>query len=332
VCGGCLLQHLGPQTYAAFKRDLVVAALVHGGVDTTVAALVDARGNGRRRATLHATQRMAGYMRARSHDLLGIATCPILVPALRELAPITARSIGALTGPCDVLVTSTATGIDAAVRSEKKLPVEKLAPVARRLNLARLSVNGEVIYQAQPPVVVIGEAEVELPPLSFLQATEAAEETLARLVLSALGKAGSVLDLFSGIGPIALRVAATARVAAFDADRPAIAALQKAVRHTRGLKPVTATVRDLFRDPLAPAELASFDAVVIDPPRAGAEAQAREIARSSVPTVVAVSCDPRTFTRDASLLVAGGYRLLEVVPVDQFAWSPHVELVGIFRR
>jgi 23S rRNA (uracil1939-C5)-methyltransferase len=141
-----------------------------------------------------------------------------------------------------------------------------------------------------------------------------------------------VLDLFCGVGPFSLRIAETARVAAFDADRAAIAALQKAIRHTRGLKPVTAAVRDLVRNPLAPAELDSHDAIVIDPPRAGAEAQAREIAESGVKTVVAVSCDPRTFARDASLLIAGGYRLIEVTPVDQFAWSSHVELVGVFRR
>ena len=127
-------------------------------------------------------------------------------------------------------------------------------------------------------------------------------------------------------------MAKTARVTAFDSDRPAIAALQKAVRHTQGLRPVTAMVRDLFRDPLAPIELEPHDAIVFDPPRAGAEAQAREIARSTVKTVVAVSCEPRSFARDAAILLAGGYHLLEVTPVDQFAWSPHVELVGVFRR
>jgi 23S rRNA (uracil1939-C5)-methyltransferase len=332
VCGGCLLQHVGPDTYAAFKRDLVVDALTHGGIETTVSPLVDARGNGRRRATLHANEHIAGYMRARSHELLGIATCPILVPALKEMAPITARAIGALIGPCDVLVTATATGIDAAVRSDKKLKPEKLVPVAQRLKLARLSFNGETLYQSRPPVIIMGDAHVEIPPQSFLQATEAAEQALAELVLAGVGKAKSVVDLFSGVGPFALRLARTARVAAFDADRPAIFALQKAVRYTQGLKPVTAAVRDLFRDPLAPVELEPHDALVFDPPRAGAEAQAREIARSRVKTVVAVSCDPRTFARDAAILIAGGYRLLEVTPVDQFAWSPHVELVGVFRR
>lgn len=332
TCGGCGLQHVGPATYAAFKSGLVVDALAHGGIEAVVDELIDARGNGRRRATLHADSTKAGYMRARSHELLGIATCPILVPALREAAPITARAIGAVIGPCDVLITQTATGIDAAVKTEKSFKAEKLTPVAQRLKLARLSLNGETLFQSRPPVVQMGKAGVELPPQSFLQATAEAEEALSRLVLEGVGAAKSVADLFSGVGPFALRMAERARVAAFDSDRAAILALSKAVRFTQGLKPVAATPRDLFRDPLAPIELDGFDAIVFDPPRAGAEAQSREIARSKVKRVVAVSCDPRTFARDASLLIEGGYRLERVTPVDQFAWSPHVEVVGVFRR
>jgi 23S rRNA (uracil1939-C5)-methyltransferase len=332
TCGGCALQHAGPDTYTAFKRGLVVDALAHGGIIADVDELVDARGQGRRRATLHADATKAGYMRARSHELLGIATCPILVPALRETAPITARAVGAVIGPCDVLITLSATGIDAAVKTAKSFKAEKLVPVAQRLKLARLSLNGEVIFQSRPPVIQMGKAAVELPPQGFLQATAEAEEALARLVLEGVGTSKSVADLFSGVGPFALRLAESARVAAFDSDRAVIAALSKAVRFTQGLKPLAATPRDLFRDPLAPVELDGHDAVVFDPPRAGAEAQSREIARSKVKRVVAVSCDPRTFARDASILIAGGYRLERVTPVDQFAWSPHVEVVGVFRR
>jgi 23S rRNA (uracil1939-C5)-methyltransferase len=332
TCGGCLLQHVGPDTYADFKRDLVVSALQHAGIEVEVAPLIDARGNGRRRATLHATTTAAGYMRARSHDLLNIATCPILVPALREMAPIVGRNIGAMIGDCDVLITATATGLDVAARTDKRLKPEKLVPVAQRLKLARLALNGEMIYQARPPTVLMGKAHVELPVGSFLQATEAAEQVLSRLVLDGIGKAKAVADLFSGCGPFSLRIAETAKVGAYDSDKPAIAALQRAVRFTQGLKPVTTATRDLFRDPLAPVELEPFDAVVFDPPRAGAEAQSRELALSRIKTVVAVSCDPRTFARDASILIAGGYRLESVTPVDQFAWSPHVEVVGVFRR
>lgn len=332
TCGGCALQHMGPAAYSEFKRNLVVSALRHANVETTVSPLLDARGAGRRRATLHASKDTAGYMRARSHDLLDIEACSILVPALREAAPRIARAIGAQIGDCDVLFTSTATGIDVAIRTERKLKPDKLVPLAQRLKLARLALNGEMIFQIVVPTVPVGRATVELPVASFLQATAAAEAALTELVLDGIGRAKAVADLFCGIGPFALRLAEQARVAAFDSDKPTIMALLKATRFTQGLKPIAATARDLFRDPLAPIELEPFDAVVFDPPRAGAEAQSKELARSKVKTVVAVSCDPRTFARDASILVAGGYRLETVTPVDQFAWSPHVEVVGVFRR
>lgn len=332
TCGGCTLQHAGPAAYAAFKRGLLESALSHAGIDVPVGELVDARGNGRRRATLHTSAAGAGYMRARSHALLDIDACPILVPALQNAAPGIARALHAAVGDSDIGFTATLTGLDVSVRNQRKLTPRKLVPMAQSLKLARLSLNGELVLQSQPPSVRMGKALVELPSGSFLQATEAAEEALAGLVLAALKGAKSVADLFCGAGPFALRIAEQARVFAADSDKPAILALQQAVRYTQGLKPVTAIARDLFRDPLAPVELASYDAIVFDPPRAGAEAQAKEIARSKVKTVVGVSCEPRTFARDAAILLAGGYRLESVVPVDQFAFSTHVEVVGVFRR
>ena len=189
-----------------------------------------------------------------------------------------------------------------------------------------------MVIESRPPTVKMGKAMVEIPMASFLQATAMAEAELSKLVLEGVGKAKSVADLFCGMGPFALRLAEQAKVFAVDSDRLAIAALQKAVRFTQGLKPVTAQFRDLFREPLVPVELKDYDAVVFDPPRSGAEAQARELAKSKVKIVVGVSCDPRTFARDAAILVAGGYRLEKVTPVDQFAWSMHVEMVGVFRR
>jgi 23S rRNA (uracil1939-C5)-methyltransferase len=332
TCGGCSLQHLSRETYAAFKRGLVVSALEFAGVAATVDPLLDATMPGRRRATLHVRKTGAGYMRAKSHDVLDIETCPILVPVLSKHAPRIARALHPLAGDADVSFTVTDTGLDLSVRSERKLRAAPLAEFAQAQKLARLTFNGDSIYMARPPVVRMGKSSVELPPGSFLQATEAAEATLARLVLDSVGKAKAVADLFSGVGPFALRLAETARVYAADSDKPGIAALVKAVNHTQGLKPVEAKPRDLFRDPLAPIELNAFDAVVFDPPRAGAEQQAKELARSKVKTVVAVSCEPKTFARDAAILIAGGYKLERVVPVDQFAYSTHVELVGVFRR
>jgi 23S rRNA (uracil1939-C5)-methyltransferase len=240
--------------------------------------------------------------------------------------------IAATVGDCDVAYTATDTGLDVAVKTERKFKAERLTLLAQRSGLARMSLNGEIVLETRPPAIRMGKALVEIPVGSFLQATAMAEAELAKLVLEGVGKAKSVADLFCGMGPFTLRLAETAKVFAADADRPAIAALQKAVRHTQGLKPVTAQSRDLFRDPLAPVELKPYDAVVFDPPRAGAEAQSRELARSAVKTVVAVSCEPRTFARDAAILVAGGYRLEKVTPVDQFAWSMHVEIIGVFRK
>jgi 23S rRNA (uracil1939-C5)-methyltransferase len=331
-CGGCALQHMSPVTYAAFKRELVVTALAHAEVETVVEPLIDATLPGRRRATLHVRKATAGYMRAKSHDVLDIEVCPILVPGLSRNAPRIARALHALAGDGDASFTATDTGLDMSVKSERKLKPVQLGEFARTHKLARLTFNGDPVFMAHPPAVKMGRSLVEIPPASFLQATEAAEATLARLVVEGVGKAKMVADLFCGVGPFALRLAETSRVYAADSDRQALAALTKAFNHTQGLKPVETRVRDLFRDPLAPIELEPIDAVVFDPPRAGAEAQCRELARSKVKTVVAVSCEPKTFARDAAILIGAGFRLDRVTPVDQFAYSTHVEVVGVFRR
>ena len=182
------------------------------------------------------------------------------------------------------------------------------------------------------PVVSIGKALVRVPPGSFLQATKAGEEALANLVLASLGRSKSVADLFCGVGPFALRIAERAKVTAIDSDKPAITSLAQAARLTTGLRPLKAEVRDLMREPLVASELKEFDTVVFDPPRAGAEAQARQLAKSTVKTIVAVSCDPATFARDAEILVGGGYKQKSLTAVDQFKWTSHVEIVGTFGR
>ena len=191
--------------------------------------------------------------------------------------------------------------------------------------------HGELIVQRAAPTVTIGRATVTLPPGAFLQATAAGEAALARLVLAHVGDARSVADLFCGVGPFALRLAERAKVTAADVDEAAVAALRAGARAPR-LKPVTPTRRDLFRRPLLAHELAGLDAVVFDPPRQGAEAQARALAAAAVPLVVAVSCNAATFARDAKILLAGGFRLAAVTPVDQFRYSAHVEIVARFMR
>jgi len=337
-CGGCLLQHWRDETYRTWKRNLVVAALAGRGIETTVDTLVDAHGVGRRRVSLHVRRRgtdvTAGYMEFRSHRLHDIDICPILVRPLAGACDL-ARRIGAALGDCDVAVTASDAGLDVAVKVARQAAdafAASLAPLATEFHLARLTINGEPLVTWRKPTISMGRAEVALPPVSFLQATAAGEEKLAQLVMEGVGKAKMVADLFCGLGPFALRLAERSQVTGFDSDRPAVASLAAAAKATVGMKPLTAVVRDLFREPLVPGELAAFDAVVFDPPRAGAEAQARQLAKSKVAAIVAVSCDPMTLARDAEILVKGGYDLARVTPVDQFKYSHHVETVAVFRR
>lgn len=330
-CGGCQLQHLDKASYQKWKRQLLVTALNRVGLDPEIASVVDASGDGRRRATLHGRRTGAGFNKLRSHDIEPIDHCPVLVPALGNASKITNACFAAL-GDCDVAFTATDTGLDVAVRSKKHTSHSVLTKIAAKYKLARLTLNGETVIMHRPPEIKIGSATVRLPTLSFLQATKAAENLMAEHVVAAAKGAKRVADLFCGVGPFALHLAANAKTFAVDSDKNAIAACEAALRGTPGLKIIGTETRDLFRDPLVSKELKLFDTVVFDPPRAGAEAQAEELSLSKVKTVIAVSCDPTSFARDAAILVAGGYRLEAVIPIDQFIWSAHLETIAVFRR
>jgi 23S rRNA (uracil1939-C5)-methyltransferase len=332
ACGGCQLQHMDRPSYAAFKIGLVETPLRLAGIDAKVERFIDVAGEGRRRATLHARREGASYMRLRSHQVHDIDACPILVPALARRAPELTRAVLAAVGEADVSLTATLTGLDVAVRTEiKQARADRLAPLVGRFKLARLALNGELVLQTQPPLVEMGRARVEVPIGSFLQATASAEQALADYVVDAVGGAKSVADLFCGTGPFALRVAETRPVFAADSHRAAIAALDKAARHTKRLREITARPRDLFRDPLTQFEL-PYEVVVLDPPRAGAQAQVGELVKSKVQRIVMVACDPRTFARDAARLVQAGFRMERLVAMDQFAQSAHVEIAATFSR
>lgn len=331
ACGGCQLQHMNKASYAAFKTALVETPLQFAGIDIKVSRFIDAAGNGRRRATLHARKEGAGYMRLRSHQVHDIDACPILVPGLAR-APEIARAVMQAVGESDVSFTATLSGLDVSIRTEKKQArQDRVGPLVGRFKLARLTLNGEMVLQAQPPIVQMGKAQVEITYNSFLQATETAENVLSDYVVNAVGKAKTVADLFCGLGPFALRLAEQRPVSAFDSDKAGIAALDKAWRYTKGIREVTARARDLFRDPLTQFEL-PFEAVVLDPPRAGAEAQVRELAKSKIKTVVMVACDARNFARDAAILIGGGYTMSDLIAVDQFTQSTHIEIAATFRR
>jgi 23S rRNA (uracil1939-C5)-methyltransferase len=342
-CGGCAIQHWQPEAYRAWKRRIVVDTLAHAGIDCAVDGLVDAHGAGRRRITAHARRGSDGELRvgfaaANSHTIVAIEDCPILDPALHgalDAARALAEIVKPAGKPLDIQVTAVNNGLDIDMRGSGPLPtamIASLSEVAERHRLARLTRHRELVLMRTPPMIAIGTAQVVLPPGSFLQATAAGEDALATLVATHCRRAKHIADLFCGVGPFALRLAAKTRISAFDSDTGAVTALQKAATSTSGLKPVKAEARDLFRRPLMPQELRDYEAVVFDPPRQGAEAQVRQLAVSKIPVVVAVSCNIATFARDARILIDGGYRIEGVTPVDQFRHTPHVELVARFSK
>lgn len=343
VCGGCALQHWQSAPYRAWKRGIVVEALRQAGLDAPVGELIDAHGDGRRRAVFHARRGAhdvleVGFSAARAHRVISIDRCPVLASGLDgalAAAWAIAEALAPAKKPLDIAVTATDAGLDIDVRGSGALQaplIAALARIAAEHNLSRLTRHGELIAQARTPMLRIGAATVTLPPASFLQATAEGEAVLTRLVLAACAGAKYVGDLFCGVGPFALRLAAHTRVLALDDDEAAVAALKRAASTAAGLKPIETAVRDLFKDPLAGAELKKLDAVVFDPPRQGALAQAQALAASRVRRVVAVSCSAATFARDAAELVRGGYRLIDVTPVDQFRYSEHVEIVAMLEK
>ncbi|MCC5978662.1 MAG: class I SAM-dependent RNA methyltransferase [Salinarimonas sp.] len=385
-CGGCVAQHIGSGLYAAWKRGLLEHALGRAGLETTIAQLVPAAGEGRRRLTFHAVRGddanlRVGFMAARSHDLVAIDHCPVAEPALADAPAIAARlaevfvstsrdrprssrSARPTEPACDIHVTASLNGLDVDLRSaqgaarpgqgaaatQPKLPETlraRLIALAESCDLARLSVAGETLVMRRPPLQRMGPATVLPPAGGFLQASAMGEEILAKHVREALharpapGGAGKrksrkpirrVAELFAGSGAFTLRIAEDFAVHAVEADEAALAALDRGARETRGLKAVTHECRDLFRRPLLVPELSAYDAVVLDPPRAGCEAQARQLARAQVPLVVYVSCDPVSLARDAALLTAAGYHLETVIPIDQFAMTAHLECVAVLRK
>jgi 23S rRNA (uracil1939-C5)-methyltransferase len=343
VCGGCALQHWSEAHYRAWKRDLVATALAQVGVGAPLEVLLDAHGDGRRRAVFHARRSardvlQVGFSAPQAHHIIAIDHCPILAPALKgalDAAWAIAEELQQARKPLDIQITATDAGLDIDVRGSGPLSPQRagmLARVAEHHRLARLTRHGELIAQRAVPTVRMGRAIVPLPPGGFLQATVAGELKLAELVIAHIGKVSPVADLFAGVGPFALRLAETVRVVAADSDGGALVSLRAAAAGAQGLKPIDIEERDLFRRPYLAKELARHEAVVFDPPRQGAQAQAAQLAASGVPLIVAVSCNPATFARDARILVDGGYRLVSVNPVDQFRYSAHVETVARFVR
>jgi len=342
ACGGCALQHLERDAYLAWKREIVAKSFALAGIEAAVEPVVPIATRSRRRAVFTAVRTargvMLGFQRRGSSELVAIAECPVLVPAiatrlgmLREIAGLTAGT----RRPVRIAVLAADNGLDIAVRGGGR-PDERLLTALGRFGgdpaLARLTLDDREVFVSRRPEIDAGGAVLLPPSGGFVQASASAEAALAAAVVAHVGDARPVLDLFAGCGTFSLRLARRAPVTAVEGEAAALAALDAAVRRASGLRPVATRRRDLFRNPMAPEELVAFGAVVFDPPAAGARAQSEALARSDVPKVAAISCNPATLARDARILVDGGYRLDRVMPVDQFLFSAEIEVVATFSR
>ncbi|UTO27763.1 class I SAM-dependent RNA methyltransferase [Bartonella harrusi] len=341
-CGGCALQHWQSDVYRVWKRQLVVDAIQKYGLDVVVSPLIECQPYSRRRMTLTASMTPQGYRvgfnRHLSHEIVAIEECPVSRPEImsklddiRRLCALLSHHVKRF----QITITHVENGLDVALNGffmRQESLRQKMVYVALSCGITRLSVEGEVLVEREKPLICFDDICVEFPPGGFLQATFEAENIMGNIILPDVKKAKNALDLFSGIGTFTFRMAKKTNVHAVENDEQALANLERAVRFAIGLKPVTCEKRDLFRCPLSVRELECFDYVVFDPPRAGAEQQVRELARATVPRVVAISCNPITFARDLSLLIAGGYTVERIVPIDQFLWSPHVEIIAVLSK
>lgn len=337
-CGGCLMQHARDGLVEGWKRGIVEGALAGQGLVAPIRGVATSPPRSRRRAVLSGRRTKGGALigfHARASQLIiPVPNCQLLHPELMATMPALEALViagGSRTGELDLMVTASLGGPDVVVTGGKPLDTTlqlELARIVEAHGLARLTWEDEVVALRAAPLQRMGRALVTPPPGAFLQATSEGEAALLAAVRDAVGDAARIVDLFAGCGTFALPLAETADLRAYEGDAAMIAALDRGWRQAPGLHRVTAEARDLFRRPLEPDEFKGVEAVVIDPPRAGAEAQCATLARSQVPVIAMVSCNPVTFSRDARVLVAGGYRLDWVQVVDQFRWSAHVELAA----
>ena len=346
-CGGCAMQHLAREPYALWKRQIVVDAFAQRGIAAVVAPLFSVGVSTRRRAALAARWTrhgiVLGYHEARGAKLVDLDQCPVMMPTLAARLPALRTLIAMLPRFDDearVALLEADNGFavaidDAVARSDLSAPlVEALASAASAVpGLIRLTVSGDPVYQRAAPEITCGSARVVPPGDVFLQASQAAEQAMVALLVAALPKkVQRVVDLFAGVGAFTFPLASRTRVLSVDSDAAALGALDHARRNAQGLKPIDILKRDLFREPLSRKEFEGFDAAIIDPPRAGAKAQCEMIAKSKVPLVIAVSCNPATLARDCRILIDGGYNLGTVTPIDQFVFTDHVEAVAVLKR
>lgn len=341
-CGGCQLQHASDDFVAKWKMEVVERALAAHGITTQMRPILTSPAQSRRRAAFSAKRTkkaaIAGFHKKQSDIVIAIPNCQLVHPDVMAALPLVEELAvvgGSRKGEISVLVTLTDNGLDLSVSGGK--PIDDalritLSDLTRKYNIARISWDDEIALQREKPILRLGNAPVSPPPGAFLQATKDGEAALVAAVQEIVGTGKRVADLFAGCGTFALPLAEKAEVLAVEGDKAMTHALEEGWRQGKNLKKLTPLARDLFRNPLLPDELAKMDALVIDPPRAGAEAQVAQIAKSNVPVIAHVSCNPTTFARDCGTLIAAGYQLDWVQTVDQFRWSTHVEVVGCLTK
>lgn len=347
-CGGCQMQHLALPDYSTWKKAQVAATLATRGITMPAdATLVTTEPGMRRRAVFAATkdndQLTLGFHEAMSSSIVPLDDCLVLTPPLRAAIPHLRALAAAILHnkqAADIQVTETLTGLDVLVLADVNLAEARRQPViavARAADFARVAwqhgrAQPEPIFMERVPQIRFADQLVDLPIGAFLQPSAAGEAALVAAVVAGVGKAKRIADLYAGSGTFSFPLAKKARVLAIDSAKPAIAALTNGANRAQLSGRIETLPRDLDQSPLPPNDLKPFDAVVFDPPRAGAEMQSRMLVKSRVPTVIAVSCNPASFARDARLLLDGGYDLTSLTILDQFVWSHHVELVAVFKR
>lgn len=345
VCGGCSMQHANAATYAVWKRDIVVAAFAQAGLDADIDPLVTCAPQERRRVTLTAANTpngmLIGFNEAGSNTVLPLNACMVMAPGIFSLLPSLTKIAATCVPPgktAAVTVLETETGYDCAFEAKHDIADDMRRGISKAVDhttIIRLSFNGEVIITRALPIIRFDGIVCTPPPAGFTQAVKSIEDVMASLVTKHLGKSKNVVDLFSGSGTFTLPLSRKCAVHAIEGEAPAVLALERAWRENAAsekLRTVTTEKRDLFRSPLTRVELNDYRGLVFDPPRAGADGQMVALAKSTIEKVAAVSCNPTTLVRDLTVLVEAGFTIEKVVPLDQFLWTPHVEVVALLSR
>jgi len=341
-CGGCSMQHSTQSFIKDWKSNVIKSCLSARGLETIIKPILTSKTNSRRRVTLHGMKTKksvtVGFFKRNTHELISTPSCELVNPEILSafslfeeitLIGATRKSI------IEISVTVSKEGLDLNILNGKKLDnqsIMKITGLCESFNIARITWNEDLLANFLNPTIVFQGIAITPPPNAFLQATEQGQEILITNAMLSVFDSDKVIDLFSGCGTFTLPAAKRSEVLAIDKTKSMLTAIDQAWRETTGLKKVTSRSQDLFKEPVGKEELNSFDAAIIDPPRVGAEAQSHELAKSHIKRISSVSCNPRTFSRDAKILVDSGFKIDWVQPIDQFLWSSHIELVAQFSR